>query len=306
MEIRHLRAFKAVADLLSFNKAAEQLHYAQSSISAQIQALEEELNVRLFDRLGRGILLTEAGERLLPYAQKMLDLSEETLADISETREPAGTLTIRVPESMAIYRLPQVIKRFHLKFPKVQLAFTTCAHEGLQTDLRKGVTDLAFLLTDGIQAADLEADILGFEQIRVVASPDHPLAAKTSLQASDLEGQTVLLSKVDCSYRRIFEQILREQQIPLDAVLTFHSVAALKACVMAGLGVTILPEVAVSHDIAHNRLVALPWDEGLFEVAILMIWYKGRWLSPSLQAFMELVRDEIKDLATANRNGGSP
>ena len=76
MEIRHLRAFKAVANLLSFNKAAQQLHYAQSSISAQIQALEEELNVRLFDRLGRGILLTEAGERLLPYAQKMLDLSE--------------------------------------------------------------------------------------------------------------------------------------------------------------------------------------------------------------------------------------
>ena len=295
MEIRHLRTFKAVATLLSFNKAAEQLHYAQSSISAQIQALEEELHVRLFDRLGRGILLTEAGERLLPYAQKMLDLSEETLADISETREPAGTLTIRVPESVATYRLPKVIKRFHLKFPKVRLAFTTCAHEGLQTDLRKGVTDLAFLLTDGIQAADLEADVLGFEQIRMVASPAHPLAAKSPLQGKDLEGETILLSKVDCSYRRIFEHILKEQNISLDGTLTFHSIAALKACVMAGLGVTILPEVAVSHEIVQQRLVSLPWDEGSFEVAILMIWYRERWLSPSLQAFMDLAKDEMKE-----------
>lgn len=294
MEIRHLRTFKAVATLLSFNKAAQELHYAQSSISAQIQALEEELNVRLFDRLGRGIVLTEAGARLFPYAQKMLDLSEETLSDISEMREPAGTLTIRVPESLATYRLPHVVRRFHMKFPKVRLAFTTCAHEGLQTDLRKGVTDLAFLLTDGIQAADLASDVLGFEQIRMVASPDHPLAGKSPLQAKDFEDQTLLLSKADCSYRRIFEQILKEQNIHLDHIHMFQSVAALKACVIAGLGLTILPEVSISHDVEENRLVSLPWEEGSFEVAILMIWYKDRWLSPSLQAFMALTRDEMK------------
>ncbi|MBW1781393.1 MAG: LysR family transcriptional regulator [Deltaproteobacteria bacterium] len=293
MEIRHLRTFKTVATLLSFNKAAEQLHYAQSSISAQIQALEDELNVRLFDRLGRGILLTEAGERLLPYAQKMLDLSEETLADISETRNPAGALTIRVPESMATYRLPQVIKRFHRQFPKVKLVFTTCAHDGLQKDLRKGVTDLAFLLAEGIQAADLEAEVLGFEQIRTVVSPGHPLAATSPIRPKDLEGQTILLSKVDCSYRRIFEHMLKEHHISGDNVLTFQSVEALKACLMAGLGITILPEVAISHEIAQGRIVPLPWDEGTFEVAILMIWYKERWISPTLQAFMDMVKDEL-------------
>lgn len=295
MEIRHLRTFKAVATLLSFNKAADQLHYAQSSISAQIQALEEELNVRLFDRLGRGILLTEAGERLLPYAQKMLDLSEETLADITERREPTGALTIRVPESMATYRLPQVIKRFHLQFPKVRLALTTCAHEGLQKDLRKGLTDLAFLLAEGIQAADLEVKILGFEQVSMIASPIHPLADKPILQPKDLQGETLLLSKVDCSYRRIFEGILKEHNISLNNIVIFHSVAALKACVMAGLGITILPEMAVSREIAEQRLVPLPWDEGTFEVAILMIWYKERWISPTLQAFMDMVKDEMKE-----------
>ena len=82
MEIRLLKTFLTVAGLLSFNKAAERLNYAQSSISAQIQALETQLGVRLFDRLGRRILLTEAGEQLIPYAEKIIDLADETQAEI--------------------------------------------------------------------------------------------------------------------------------------------------------------------------------------------------------------------------------
>lgn len=285
-----------MATLLSFNKAAEELHYAQSSVSAQIRALEQELNVRLFDRLGRRIQLTAAGERLLPYARKMIDLSAETLADISAEKAPEGHLTVRVPESMATCRLPPVIKRFHARFPKVRLTFTVCAHEGLQEDLRKGVTDLAFLLTEGIHAADLETTLLGFERIVMVAAPHHRLASASMLKASDLAGETVLLSKVDCSYRRVFEQSLKQEGISIKGILTFHSVAALTRCVMAGLGVTILPEAAVSQDLSQGRLVALPCDAGRFDVAVLMIWYKERWLSPALQAFMDMVCEEMKEV----------
>lgn len=294
MEIRHLRTFKAVATLLSFNKAAEELHYAQSSVSAQIQILEEELGVRLFDRLGRSILLTDAGARLLPYAQKMLDLSEETLSDISGTKEPIGHLIIRVPESMAACRLPQAINHFHLKFPNVRITFTTCTDENLRRDLRKGVTDLAFLLTEGIRSADLETKVLGFEPIVVIAAPHHPLASKSLLQAKHLEGQTILLSEADCSYRKVFEQTLKQQEIECKKILSFHSVAVLKACIIAGLGITILPEIFVSRDIERGRLVLLPYEEGTFEVAILMVWYKKKWLSPALKAFMDVVKLEMK------------
>lgn len=294
MEIRHLRTFLAVAKQRSFNKAAKEIHYAQSSVSAQIQALETELNVRLFDRLGRGILLTEAGDRLLPYARKMLDLSEETLSDIAAAKVPEGRLIIRVPESMAIFYLPPAIDRFHRQFPRVKLVFTTCAQEGLQTDLRKGVTDLAFLLSEGIQAADLETERLGFEKIVPVAAPHHPLARKKTFKIKDLEGHSLLFSKVDCSYRRVFEETLAQAEITPTGVLTFHSVAALKACLMGGLGVTVLPETAVSDEIEKGRLVILPIEEGTFEVAVLMIWYKEKWLSPTLRAFMKTVTDEVK------------
>ncbi len=294
MEIRQLRTFQAVAQMLSFNRAAERLHYAQSSISAQIQALEEELEVKLFDRLGRRILLTEAGERLLQYAGKILDLADETRAEVVRSKEPEGALTIRVPESFCVHRLPPVVKQFRSRFPKVRLSFITCAVENLQKDLRKGITDLAFLLTESIQAADLEAEALGFEHIMLVASPGHPLAAKPEIQTRDLEGETILLSKVDCSYRRSFQQILDQQNVRTGTTLEFNSVEAIKQCVMEGVGITILPEIAVAREIAQGRLAALTWGEGEMEVALLMIWYRERWRSPSLEAFMAMTREVLK------------
>jgi DNA-binding transcriptional LysR family regulator len=290
MEIRHLKTFCAVAKLLSFNRAANELHYAQSSVSAQIQALEDDLDVRLFDRLGRRILLTDAGERLLEYAGKILDLADETRAEIANVKEPRGSLIIRIPETFGVHRLPPVIKEFRTRFPKIGLKFITCAQEGLEEDLRKGVTDLAFLLAESIQAADLAVEPLGYEYLVMVAHPDHPLAQKTVVKTGDLENETNLLSKVDCSYRKIYQEILDRENVRPGETLEFNSVEAIKKCVMEGIGITILPEVTVARDITRGRLAMLAWEEGKIEVAQLMVSYKNRWLSPTLGAFMEMTR----------------
>jgi DNA-binding transcriptional LysR family regulator len=290
MEIRQLRSFQVVANLLSFNKAAGQLHYAQSSISAQIQALEEELGVQLFDRLGRRVQLTETGVQLLQYANKILDLVEETRSEVAGGKAPLGSLTIRIPETLGVHRLPPVIKDFHSRFPKVQLNFITCAHEGLEKDLRKGITDLAFLLAESISASDLMVETVGFESVVLVASPYHPLAAKGTVHNRDLAGETILLSRVDCSYRRIFEQMLDQEEVSKFHRLEFYSVEVIKRSVMAGVGIALLPEVAVAEEIARKELALLPWAEEKIEVAILMIWYKERWVSPALKAFMEITR----------------
>jgi DNA-binding transcriptional LysR family regulator len=295
MELRQLKTFRTVAALLSFNRAAEQLHYAQSSISAQIQALEEELGVQLFDRLGRRILLTEAGERLIQYADKILDLADETQADIGNIKEPKGSLTIRVPESFGAHKLPLIIKRFQENFPKVRLYFTTCAHESLDKDLRKGITDLAFLLAESIQSGDLNAEMLGVESLVVVSHPNHPLAMQKSVETRELANEPLLLSRVDCSYRRLFEKALDHESVPRHAVLEFNSVEAIKQCVKAGVGITIIPETAIKQDLMDKKLAVIPWVQGKLEVAVLMIWYKEKWLSPTLKAFMEVTREVMQE-----------
>jgi len=296
MEIRQLRSFINVARLLSFNRAAKKMHYAQSSVSAQIHALEEELSVKLFDRLGKTIILTEAGERLVQYAEKITALEEETRSELKSEGQPRGSLTIRMPESLGIYRFPPVIKEFVSKHPGVRLNFTACTHEGLQQDLRKGVTDLGFLLTESINDADLEAEVLGFENIMLVAATGHPLTMKKQVRANDLMEETFLLSKVDCSYRRSFENILEAQGIPIQNTIMFNSVASLKECAIQGLGLTVLPKMAVAAEIASKKLAPVKWKDGQFEVAILMVWYKERWISPKQKAFMATTRSVIKEM----------
>ncbi|HYA40030.1 MAG TPA: LysR family transcriptional regulator [Syntrophobacteraceae bacterium] len=290
MEIRQLKSFQAVANLLSFNKAAGRLHYAQSSISAQIQALEEEFGVQLFSRLGRKVQLTECGIQLLQYANKILELVDETRSKVMENEEPVGSLTVRIPETFGVHCLPGVIKEFHNRFPRVQLNFITCAHEGLENDLRKGITDLAFLLAESISAADLDVEILGFHSVVLVASPHHPLASRKSVHTKDLGGETILLSKVDCSYRKVFEQVLEQEEAGRFSKIEFYSVEVIKKCLVSGVGITVLPEVAVRDEVAQGKLVVLPWSEGKIDVALLMIWYRDRWISPTLRAFMEVTK----------------
>lgn len=297
MEIRQLRAFQMVANLLSFNKAADRLHYAQSSISAQIQSLEEELGVQLFDRLGRKVLLTENGEHLLQYANKILDLVDESRSEVAESREPEGSLTVRIPESFGVHRLPGVIRDFHSRYPKVRLNFITCTVEGLEKDLRKGVTDLAFLLTESINSPDIVSETLGFESVVLVAGLGHPLSSKRSVHTRDLAGETILLSRVDCSYRKIFEKILEQEEVRSFNRLEFHSVEVLKRCLMAGIGISVLPEVAAAEEVSRGKLRVLPWSEGPIEVAVLMIWYRERWISPTLKAFMEAAGKAVARMA---------
>jgi DNA-binding transcriptional LysR family regulator len=300
MEFRQLRSFQTVANLMSFNKAADRLHYAQSSISAQIHALEEELGVQLFDRLGKKVKLTETGEQLLGYANKILDLIDETSSGITADKQPAGSLTIRVPESFAVHRLPKVILEFHSRFPGVKLNFITCAHEGLEKDLRKGLTDLAFLLSESVSVPDLMVETLGFENIVLVAAPRHHLASRRTVHTRDLAGETVLLSRVDCSYRRTFEQLFDQEEVRGIRKLEFHSVEALKRCAMAGVGIAILPEIAVAEETAREELAILPWTEGGIEVALLMLRYRERWISPTLNAFMDITKKAMKRLYESN------
>ena len=293
MEIRNLKTFRAVAETLSFHRAAEVLHYAQSTVSAQILALEEELGIRLFDRLGRRILLTESGGRLLNYARKMIELEEEARAEVAVNEQARGALVVRVPETLAVWRLPAVVRRFKELRPRVSLELITCAHEGLGGDLRKGVTDLAFLFADSLQVADLEMEVLGVVNLVLAASPDHPLAGKERVRTVDLAGETLLFSKVDCSYRRLLQRLLVEEGVTPGVVHEFYSMAAIMEFAAAGIGVTVMPEEALGAVRKSGRLVILPWEEAL-ETAMLMVWHRDKWLSPGLQVFMETVREVMK------------
>lgn len=292
MELRDVRTFMAVAQDLSFSRAAEALHAVQSTVSARVANLERELGVRLFERLGRRVVLTEEGRRLQEYARRLLDLEDEARAWVAGESEARGALTIRVPETLCAVRMPGVLRRFRLRFPHVSLSLTTCAQEGLDKDLRRGAVDLAFLFADSVAAGDMTVEALGTEPLLLLAAPVHRLAARPSVGPEDLQDETLLVSRVDCSYRRMFERLLREEGVRTGAGLEFSSVSGLKSCLLGGLGVAVLPESAVRADLAEGRLRSLPWNGGGLETGVLMLRHKDKWLSPTLEAFMEAARKE--------------
>jgi hypothetical protein len=121
--------------------------------------------------------------------------------------------------------------------------------------------------------------------------PGQPLSERKTVRTPDLEGESILLSKVDCSYRRTLERLLNEAGVANENVHIFHSVEALKRCVIKGAGITILSEVAVRENLVGGDLVALNWEEQGFDAAPIMIWYGERWRSPALEAFMATTRD---------------
>jgi DNA-binding transcriptional LysR family regulator len=259
MELRYLQTFKTLATELSFTRTAERLSYAQSSVTAQIQALEREFGVQLFERLGKQVRLTEAGVRLLRYADEILRLADEAHVAVRGDTEPRGTLTIGAIESLCTYRLAPVLMAFRSRYPEVDLVFRT----GICADLRRqavhGDLDLAFTLEEPVHDDRLVFEVLRQENILLLAHPEHRLLRKESVCPADLDGETLLVTEPGCSYRSILEQALGKAGIA-NPKIEFASVEAIKQCAMAGLGVTLLPEMAVKTELERGLLAALPWS----------------------------------------------
>ena len=315
MELRQVETFRVVAQELSFSRAAAKLGYVQSSVSAQVSTLERELGVPLFDRLGRKIALTNAGEVMFAYSGKLLALAEQTreaVVDVGAgSGEVTGSLTVSAPETLLTYRLPKLLALFHERHPKVRLSVRPSAIGRLVGSARKaieeGTVDVAFVLDEPLgeraQSADLAVGTLVAENVSVVAPTSHALASSSAVLAHDLRGETVLLPEAPesgCAYRGQFERQLGSAGVVPPETMEFQSIEAVKQCVAAGMGVSVLPSVAVDVELKVGTLAALRWSEP-FEVLTQMSWHEARWMSPARRAFLEAAREVFSATPASNR-----
>lgn len=290
MELRQLKTFVTVAELLSFNQAASVLNFAQSTVSSRIRGLEEELGVPLFDRLGKKIALTESGKTMLRYAKKMIDMEAETMAEVGQETDSVGTLSLRIPQSLGAYILPQALKQFQKAYPRFDMDINSCTFSSLKRELRSGITDMAFLLIDSIHEADLISEVLGFTDILFICANDSALCNQSNVQLSELENHTVLVPKYDCHYNKTFLQSLGESMIRPTSTIELNSIETIKSCVEAGVGLGILPEIAVREELKEGRFSCFQIEGEKVETAILMILHKDKWISSSMGRFIEEVR----------------
>lgn len=290
MELKQLQTFRVLSEELSFTKTAHKLNYAQSSVSAQIQNLESEFGTPLFERIGKRIGITEAGLRLKRYADEILRIIDEAHTVVPNDCEPSGTLTIGSVESLCTYRLSPILGRYRSLYPKVKLIFRT----GICSDLRKaileGAIDVSLTLEPSVSSYNLITEPILQEHMLVLAPPQHHLVSYEQVQPSDLEGETILVTEPGCSYRIMFERSLADAGITAPMKIEFASIEAIKQCVMAGLGITLLPEMAVAKEVELGQLTPLHWEGPSFQIVTQISWHKDKWVSPALRTFIQMVK----------------
>lgn len=290
MEIRQLNSFVTIAKVGSFTQAAKMLGYVQSSVTTQIQLLENELGTRLFERIGKNVNLTSDGTRFLLYAQKIIKLSEEAKSVIGNSDVPKGTLTVGAPESLCVMRLPGIFKEFHTKYPNVELIIKLESSVEFKRMLRENIIDVAILIGRDKQEDDFIVDLRFPEAMALLVAPCHPFSTRENIGPYDMRDQSLILTENGCSYRAVFDNILAEAGVKPRSILETGSVQAIKQLTIDGMGISLLPYIAALNEIKQGNLIRLNWTGPDFDMVTQVIYHKDKWVSPALQIFLDLVK----------------
>lgn len=293
MELRQLNTFCTVASTLNFTRAAEVLNYVPSNVTMQIKALEDELGVRLFDRLGKQLVLTTAGKRFLTHIQVVLNKLDEARSVVRDNENLSGTLTISANEVLCAYRLPAVFQLFRSRHPGIRLIFRSVPNQQLKQTLFEGTADVVFMLDEPILSTGLAVEPLLEETFRFFVAPDHHLTKRTVLQQEDFHGEVFLVNEKGCTYRTMFDRSFEKKGIDSITYLEFQNAEAIKQCAITGIGIAFLPELTVKSEVERGELVALPWQIPDLHVYTQMLWHKDKWLSPIILSFIEAAREVI-------------
>jgi DNA-binding transcriptional LysR family regulator len=253
MDIRQLDMFRAVAEEGSFTRAAERLHVSQSAISRQVKLLEDELGGMLLHRGARRVALTHPGELLLKMANRVSRDIQEVVSQISETHAlTRGTLTLAGGMTVCMYILPRLLKKYRSLHKKVDLRVVSSSAESLLRMLRSHEVDLA-LMTLPIVAKDLEVVPVLREEMVVVTAPGHPLPRRRAVDPKDLGRFPMILYEAGSNTRKVQDQLLLEEQVPVEVAMETENVEIIKSMVANGLGITLIPYAAIAKDVRHGR-----------------------------------------------------
>jgi DNA-binding transcriptional LysR family regulator len=295
MEIKQLKTFSTIAKTGSFSAASDLLGYAQPTVTTHIKSLEEELKVKLFERLGHRIKLTEEGNHLLYYTENILKFSSEALSSFSEKNTETGKITIGANDSFSVVRLPLLLKNFKQKYPKVDMNIKFGSVKVIHESLQNNDVDIAFFLTREIKCSDLIVETLIKESIVAVASPNHPLTLKSFVTILDFINQDLIITQEDCTYRALIQEYINENDVHLKSIIGINNIYAIKQLVMSGLGVTLLPRISVEYEISQNLLVEIPWGDTPLPVFTQIAYHKNKWISPTMLSFLEEARKVLCD-----------
>lgn len=280
MDLAQLRVFKAVAEEGSVTRAASRLHCVQSNVTVRLQQLEAELGVNLFHREKRRLTITQQGDTLLGYANRLILLAEEAAASVRHA-EPSGLFRLGSMETTAAVRLPELLAGFHQRYPKVELTLFTGPSDEVVQQVLQYQLDAGFVAAP-VEHPELEQRAVFRERLVLVTQQQHPDIASPH----DLTSRTLLVFRSGCNYRRRFEEWVKRHGVLPERVLEFGSFQAILGCVASGMGTALLPEMVVAPWLSQFAIRQQTIDADIGEVDTLLIWRRDRQAHRVLGAFL--------------------
>jgi DNA-binding transcriptional LysR family regulator len=287
MELHQLRYFVTVVRDGTFTKAAERLYITQPSLSEQIRKLETELGSPLFQRLGRRLALTSAGECLLPHAEKVMFEVEQARARVQEVRGlRRGRLSIGVLPSAAAKLLPKFLAEFRHQHPGVEVLLRE-ENDSMEFEqlVHDGQLDLAIVRLPVRRRTDLEVEFLVREPMVVVAPPGHRLGDRRSVALAELANEPFVTMKPGHGLRESLERFCRQAGFDPHIVFEANHLGSVMGLVLAGLGITVVPRMAAGQE---GRRVRVRDPFAFRDLGV--IWRPGQPLSPAARIFLDMMR----------------
>lgn len=297
LDSRQLRAFATLARTGSFTVAAKELFLSQSAVSHSMKALEQEVGCRLLDRMGKKILLTQAGEQLLHHAEKILNEMAAARASLEQLGKwGRGRLRIGASTTACQYILPPVLREFKKNFPQHLIIIEPGDTLKAVELVRQHRIDLALTL-EPKHDPQLDFHPLFSDELAFLVAPTHPWAESGHIERAEVPKQNyVLYNKASYTFRMI-EDYFRQENMVLNTVIELGSMDATKELVKLGLGVSILAPWIAQKELQEKSLVALPLGRRKLRRTWGILHWRSRRLSLAEETFVSLCRDMVQELA---------
>jgi len=286
MDIPNLNAFVAVADSGSFSEAADQLYLTQPAVSKRVSALEIELDIQLFDRIGRKVTLTEAGTALLSRARTIIQQVEDSKRAIQNlSGHIAGKLSIGTSHHIGLHRLPPVLRAFTSKYPEVELDLHFMDSEEACHAIEHGDLELGIVTLPLEPAKVLHTHEVWPDPLDIVVNQSHPLTQLKKITPKQLAQYSAILPTRGTYTRQIFEQTMRKHKLELKVGLSTNYLETIKMMVSVGLGWSVLPRSMIT-----KELKTLHIDGINLERKLGIVWHSGHTLSNAAKAMSNILQ----------------
>jgi DNA-binding transcriptional LysR family regulator len=285
MDTDSLKAFLAVAEQQSFSLAAEQLYITQPAVSKRIAALESQLSCKLFDRIGRKVHLTEAGQALLPQSRRILQDIKEAVRSIHDLRgQVSGRLSMGISHHIGLHRLPPILRKYSQLYPAVKLDIDFMDSEQAHQLILHGEMDLAVITLSPTGEQQLQSMPVWEDPLAVTVAHNHPLAQHSSVNAEMLSQHTALPPGLNTYTGQIIKDLFDQRGLNMNIGMSTNYLETIKVMVSIGLGWSILPLTLLD-----DSVVALNWEGQTLSRTLGCVHHRNRSLSNAAEAFIDLL-----------------